>query len=195
MKSLKLNKMMNNKLDLIFIKLDKKVIVSDNKGKINHNFSIDFSLIVEHNVKFDLFEIITNISKNNYEYNDELEISKKNGNYEIFNKTYEIDYFLDDLLIEFFSKLKKKIFTIYKNNVYRLLLIYDFIPYEIRLIIHQSALINGIDIIHMLDTNRALRFCIESSKNKPETLKKYLAITVIPCAHIYCTTFYIFHKI
>ena len=178
MKSLKLYKKMDNKLDLIFIKLDKKVIVSDNKGKINQNFSIDFSLIVEHNIKFDLFEIITNISKNNYEYNDELEISKKNENYEIFNKTYEIDYFLDDLLIEFFSMLKKKIFTIYKNNICRLLLIYDFIPYEIRLIIHQSALINGIDIIHMIDTNRALRFYIESSKYRPETLKKYLAIII-----------------
>ena len=100
--------MMENNLDLIFIKLDKKVIVSDKIGHINENFSIDFSLIVEQNVKFDLFEIITHISNNIYKFNDEFEISKKNENYEINNKAFKIDYFLDELLIEFFSILKKK---------------------------------------------------------------------------------------
>ncbi len=170
--------MMENNLDLIFIKLDKKVIVSDKIGHINENFSIDFSLIVEQNVKFDLFEIITHISNNIYKFNDEFEISKKNENYEINNKAFKIDYFLDELLIEFFSILKKKFYAVSKTNIYRLILIYDFTPYDIRLIIQQAALINGIDIIHMIDTNRALRFYIESSKNRPKTLNKYLAIII-----------------
>ena len=169
---------MENNLDLIFIKLDKKVIVSDKIGHINENFSIDFSLIVEQNVKFDLFEIITHISNNIYKFNDEFEISKKNENYEINNKAFKIDYFLDELLIEFFSILKKKFYAVSKTNIYRLILIYDFTPYDIRLIIQQAALINGIDIIHMIDTNRALRFYIESSKNRPKTLNKYLAIII-----------------
>ena len=170
--------MKNNNLDLFFIKLDKKVIVSDKIGNIIENLAIDFSLVVEHNVKFDLFDIISNIRNNNYKFNDEFEISKKNENYEICNKTFNIDYFLDELLIEFFSKLKNKIYSVCKTNINRLLLIYDFTPYEIRLIIQQAALINGIDIVHMLDTNRALRFYIESSKNRPKTLNKYLAIII-----------------
>ena len=170
--------MKNNSLDLFFIKLDKKVIVSDKIGNIIENLAIDFSLVVEHNVKFDLFDIISNIRNNNYKFNDEFKISKKNENYEICNKTFNIDYFLDELLIEFFSKLKNKIYSVCKTNINRLLLIYDFTPYEIRLIIQQAALINGIDIVHMLDTNRALRFYIESSKNRPKTLNKYLAIII-----------------
>ena len=69
--------MKNNSLDLFFIKLDKKVIVSDKIGNIIENLAIDFSLVVEHNVKFDLFDIISNIRNNNYKFNDEFEISKK----------------------------------------------------------------------------------------------------------------------
>ena len=170
--------MKNNNLDLLFIKLDKKVIVSDKTGNIIENISIDFSLVVEHNVKFNLFEIIANISNNNYKFNNEFEISKKNENYEINNKAFDIDYCLDELLIEFFSKLKKKIYNVNKTNVYRLILIYDFTPYEIRLIIQQAALINGIDISYMIDTNRALRFYIESSKYRPKTIILYIAIII-----------------
>ena len=147
-------------LDLIFIKFDKQVIISDKEGIIDKDSSIDFSLILEHNIRYDLFEIISNISKNIYNYNEEFEISKENENYNILNKKFHIDYFLDDLLIEFFKMLDKKIYTSYKQHINKIILIYDFIPYDIRLIIRQSALINGMNIIHMIDTNRALRFLL-----------------------------------
>ena len=87
--------MKNNSLDLFFIKLDKKVIVSDKIGNIIENLAIDYSLVVDNNVKFDLFDIISNIRNNNYKFNDENKNSKKNENYEICNKTFNIDYFLD----------------------------------------------------------------------------------------------------
>ena len=69
--------MKNDNLDLFFIKLDKKVIVSDKIGNIIENLAIDFSLVVDNNVKFDLFDIISNIRNNNYKFNDEFKISKK----------------------------------------------------------------------------------------------------------------------
>ena len=171
-------------LDLIFIKFDKQVIISDKEGIIDKDSSIDFSLILEHNIRYDLFEIISNISKNIYNYNEEFEISKENENYNILNKKFHIDYFLDDLLIEFFKMLDKKIYTSYKQHINKIILIYDFIPYDIRLIIQQSALINGMNIIHMIDTNRALRFYIESSKYIIKIFKKYLAIIIKYDEHI-----------
>ena len=110
-------------LDLIFIKFDKQVIISDKEGIIDKDSSIDFSLILEHNIRYDLFEIISNISKNIYNYNEEFEISKENENYNILNKKFHIDYFLDDLLIEFFKMLDKKIYTSYKQHINKIILI------------------------------------------------------------------------
>ena len=162
--------MLKNEQNLCFIKLDHKIMVSNEKGVINKDFSMDFSIQIENNIIIDLFEIITKISKNDYQNNNKnFQIYKENENYIIKNKELNTEYKLDNLLIHFFEKMEKKLFITYNNHINKLILIYDIISYEIRLIIQQSALINGIDIIHMIDTNKALRFYIELS----ETIQKH----------------------
>ena len=162
--------MLKNEQNLCFIKLDHKIMISNEKGVINKDFSMDFSIQIENNIIIDLFEIITKISKNNYQNNNKnFQIYKENENYIIKNKELNTEYKLDNLLIHFFEKMEKKLFITYNNHINKLILIYDIISYEIRLIIQQSALINGIDIIHMIDTNKALRFYIELS----ETIQKH----------------------
>ena len=164
--------------NLNFLKLDKKLIFSDEKGNINPNLSMSFEISLKTNIKIDFNEILTYISKNSNEIN--------NNKYSIYNKNEKNiikitelneEYALDTLLIEFFKKIEEKMKT-EKICIKKLLIILDdLFSYEIKLIIQQAALINGFEIINIIDTNRALRFYIELCKtNQIFSNTKYVSI-------------------
>ena len=48
--------------DVFFLKLDKMLIISDSKGNIINDLSIDFKIELDNNI-FDLFEILICIQK------------------------------------------------------------------------------------------------------------------------------------
>ena len=150
--------------DLYFLKLDKNLIISDNKGKINKYFSIDFKTTLDNNIDIDLYEILELISEKSYQSKDgKYSISINKERYTIKLKEVNDIIYLDDLLIKFFEKMYHK-WEKHSNQKIKVILIYNRISYELRLIIQQTALINGIDIIHTIDTNKSLMFFIKSLK-------------------------------
>ena len=164
--------------NVYILKIDKKLIISDDKGKVNPNLSMCFEITIKNNIIIDLFEILIYISKNSDEVkNHKFSIYNKNEKHIIMIKELNEEYMLDILLIKFFKKLEEKMNT---ENIYirKLLIVLDDIfSYEIKLIIQQASLINGIEIINMIDTNKALRFYIESCNIIPVLSKtKYISI-------------------
>ena len=164
--------------NLYFLRLDKKLIFSDENGKINPNLSMNFELALKNNIIIDLFEIMAYISKNTDQLkNKKLSIYYKNEKNIIVIKELDVEYTLDNLLIEFFEKLKEKMIT--ENTYIKKLLIVldDNFTYELKLIIQQVALIKGIEIMNMIDTNKALSYYIISNNKIPKLSKtKHISI-------------------
>ena len=67
--------------NLYFLKIDKKLIFSDEKGKVNSNLSKGFEITIK-NIIIDLYELLTYISKNS----DEV----KHNKFSIYNKNEKI---------------------------------------------------------------------------------------------------------
>ena len=147
---------MESEQNLYFLKIGEKLLFSDIRGLINEEISMDFTIKVDEKI-INLYEILISMNsqnKNNLQYL----INKVNEVYIIKNKETNIEYRLDSLLIIFFEKMKEKIENSKEIATKKVILIYDFISYEIRLIIQQAAYINELKIIHMMDDNKALRY-------------------------------------
>ena len=157
--------MLNIDKNLGVLKLDKKIIFSREKGIIDNTFSLNFQIIVENNIIINLFEIMNLINKKGYQsQSGNYSIEKINEKYILKIKESDSKYNLDELLIQLFNQIKEQIND--KNNLQidKMILIDDDTPLEIRLIIQQASLINGIEIINIIDTNKALRFYINLFK-------------------------------
>ena len=178
--------MLNIDKNLGILKLDKKIIFSKEKGIIDNTFSLNFQIIVENNIIINLFEIMNLISKKGYQsQSGNYSIEKINEKYIINIKESDSKYNLDELLIQFFEKIKEQIND--KNNlpIDKLILIDDDTPLEIRLIIQQASLINGIEIINIIDTNKALRFYINLFKpNQESSIDGFISIIIKYNKHI-----------
>ena len=157
--------MLNIDKNLGVLKLDKKIIFSREKGIIDNTFSLNFQIIVENNIIINLFEIMNLINKKGYQsQSGNYSIEKINEKYILKIKESDSKYNLDELFIQLFKLIKEQIND--KNNLQidKMILIDDDTPLEIRLIIQQASLINGIEIINIIDTNKALRFYINLFK-------------------------------
>ena len=143
--------------NLFFIKLGEKLVFSDKEGILKEKISIDFKIELENNIAINLYEIL--FSLNTHLNNNKIfSINKINERYSIKNKETNDEYKLDDLLILFFKKMKENLENKEKLSLKKLILIYDFISYEIILIIQQAAFVNELNIINMIDNNKALRY-------------------------------------
>ena len=170
---------MEEEQSLFFLKFGEKLLFSDIRGLINEEISMDFTIKVDEKI-INLYEILISMNsqnKNNLQYL----INKVNEVYIIKNKETNIEYRLDSLLILFFQKMKEKIENYKEISTKKVILIYDFISYEIRLIIQQAAFINELKIIHMMDDNKALRYYLDSKKEIVKSLKdcRYISIIII----------------
>ena len=133
------------------------------------------------NLDINLYKILTLINENSFLLkNEKYFIFMKEEKYMIHLKKINVEFYLDELLIRFFEKISNKC-NINRNQPKKFILIYDKISYELRLIIQQAALINGINIINMIDTNKALRFFTsEIYKKVPSSsISNYTAIILI----------------
>ena len=151
--------------EIYFLKLDKKLIICYKEGIKNSFLSFDFKSTLENNIDIDLYEIISLISKKSYQSKDgKYSIYINKERYAIKLREIEDIIYLDDLLIKFFEKISHESII---NERVKFMLIHDMISYDLILIIQQTALINGIDIIHTIDTNKSLRFFILSLRKIP----------------------------
>ena len=66
-----------------------------------------------------------------------------------------------------------------KLSLKKLILIYDFIPYEIILIIQQAAFVNELNIINMIDNNKALRYYLDKEEKNLKSSIDIIYITII----------------
>ena len=175
---------MNTEKTLFFMKLGEKLLFSDDKGNINEMLSIDFKIELENNITFDLYDILNTLSKKSLtQLNDKnFSINRTKERYSIKYKEKNTEYKLDDLLIIFFQKMKKKFYDNHETYIRQLIIIYDIdiVSYEIRLIIQQSALINELDVIHMIDVNKTLRYYLELEKTILKLSRnKYVSLIII----------------
>lgn len=166
--------------NLSFLKLDKKLDFSKEKGMIDESFSMDFQMTLENNIIINLFDILTLISKKEFQpQTGNFIIEKKNEQYLIKINEVKSEYKLDTLLIKFFESFKEKLSKSNNSHINKLILIDDFLSLEIRLIIQQATLINGLEVIHIIDTNKALRFYIELYNKKEESsIDEYILIMI-----------------
>ena len=148
--------------DIYFLKLDKKLIFGDANGQINKNLLMDFNIKLKNDNIINLYDILVHLNKNTDQtINGNYSIIIKNEKYIIKNIELNVEYQLDNLLIKFFKQIEEKLYLINNIHIKKLILINDNIPYQARLIIQQATLINGMDIIHTIDANKALRFYVE----------------------------------
>ena len=160
---------MEEEQSLFFLKFGEKLLFSDIRGLINEEISMDFTIKVDDKI-INLYEILISLNRQN-KSNMQYLINKDNEVYIIKNKETNTEYRLDSLLILFFQKMKEKIETSKEISIKKVILIYHFIPYEIRLIIQQAVYINELKIIHMIDDNKALRYYLDSKKEIVKSLK------------------------
>ena len=66
-----------------------------------------------------------------------------------------------------------------KLSLKKLILIYDFIPYEIILIIQQAAFVNELNIINMIDNNKALRYYLDKEEKNLKSSIDIIYISII----------------
>ena len=168
---------MEEEQSLFFLKFGEKLLFSDIRGLINEEISMDFTIKVDDKI-INLYEILISLNRQN-KSNMQYLINKDNEVYIIKNKETNTEYRLDSLLILFFQKMKEKIETSKEISIKKVILIYHFIPYEIRLIIQQAVYINELKIIHMIDDNKALRYYLDSKKEIVKSLKDSMYISII----------------
>ena len=168
---------MEEEQSLFFLKFGEKLLFSDIRGLINEEISMDFTIKVDDKI-INLYEILISLNRQN-KSNMQYLINKDNEVYIIKNKETNTEYRLDSLLILFFQKMKEKIETSKEISIKKVILIYHFIPYEIRLIIQQAVYINELKIIHMIDDNKALRYYLDSRKEIVKSLKDSMYISII----------------
>ena len=178
---------MNTEKNLLFMKLGTKLFFSDSSGSLKDNLSLDFQIQIEKNFSIDLYDIYLILNKKSFQTikdkNYSMNINKER--YVIKNNETNKEYQLDDILNLFYKKLKQKFIENNENCIERLLLIYDIISYDMILIMQQAALINGLDIIHIIDTSKTLAYYLDAKKLLPKTLKnKYITIIIINNKHI-----------
>ena len=171
---------MEDEQSLFFLKFGEKLILSDSKGTIKEEISIDFKIELDEQVTINLYEILISLNTQ-LDTNEEYLINKINERYIVKIKETNIEYKLDNLLILFFQKMKEKIEPNKEISIQRLILIYEFISYPIRLIIQQAAFINQLNIIHMIDTSKALGYYLDLKNKalKPFKIDKYISIIII----------------
>ena len=178
---------MNTEKNLLFMKLGTKLFFSDSSGSLKDNLSLDCQIQIEKNFSIDLYDIYLILNKKSFQTikdkNYSMNINKER--YVIKNNETNKEYQLDDILNLFYKKLKQKFIENNENCIERLLLIYDIISYDMILIMQQAALINGLDIIHIIDTSKTLAYYLDAKKLLPKTLKnKYITIIIINNKHI-----------
>ena len=139
----------------------KKLIIKDKEQNSLFNYFVD----LDENIKINLNEIISciieekfgNIGKDiNLTYIDEI--------YRIKILKSEKTYLLEEILVKLFEKIKSIIHTSVNHHLNKTIIIYNNMPYELRLILHRAALLSKIKIISFIDLNKTIRFYLEYSK-------------------------------
>ena len=137
-----------------------KLLIKDKEQNSMFNYSID----IDNNIKIDLNDIINciieekfgNIGKDiNLTYNDEI--------YRINILNSKKIYLFEEILVKLFEKIDKIIYNSVNFHLNKAIIIYNNIPYELRLIIHRAALMSRIKIINFIDLNKTIKFHLEYS--------------------------------
>ena len=138
-----------------------KTIIRD-KEKI---FKLDYLIKMDEKIDIDVHEIIESIISEKYEILEKgIKIHNDNEIYKIEILSSKTVYLLDNILINLFEKIKNNVKKLVDKLLKKTIIIFNYLPYELRLIFHRAALISGIEIINFIDLNKSIRYFLECGK-------------------------------
>ena len=138
-----------------------KTIIRD-KEKI---FKLDYLIKTDEKINIDIYEIIQSIIIEKYEILEKgIKIHNDNEIYKIEILSSKTVYLLDNISINLFEKIKNNVKKLVDKLLKKTIIIFNYLPYELRLIFHRAALISGIEIINFIDLNKSIRYFLECGK-------------------------------
>ena len=138
-----------------------KTIIRD-KEKI---FKLDYLIKMDEKIDIDVHEIIGSIISEKYEILEKgIKIHNDNEIYKIEILSSKTVYLLDNILINLFEKIKITVKKLLGKLLKKTIIIFNYLPNELLLILQRAAFIAGIEIINFIDLNKSIRYFLECEK-------------------------------
>ena len=137
-----------------------KFLIKDKEQNSMFNYSID----IDDNIKIDLNDIINCIIKEKFgNIGKDIDLTYNDEIYRINILKSKKIYLFEEILVKLFEKINKIIYSSVNYHLNKAIIIYNNIPYELRLIIHRAAIMSRIKIINFIDLNKTIKFYLDYS--------------------------------
>ena len=142
--------------------------VNGEKAIIRHKekiLKLDYLIKMDEKINIDIYEIIQSIITEKYENLEKgIKIHNDNEIYKIEILGSKTVYLLDNILINLFEKIKNTVKQFIEKQLKKTIIIFNYLPNELLLILQRAAFISGIEIIDLIDLNKSIRFFLMYEK-------------------------------